>query len=113
MRHSVVTSARCTGICATVPCIFCREMCDCAIHNQTTNDMMRPIQLQYWERLHELINVNATYDNDDGFTVVLQPHFRDQDAPRTVRTTTMTASPSCCSPTSGIRTHPERYVRQR
>ena len=65
-------------------------MCDCAVYNQTVNDMMRPVQRQYWERLHELINVNGTYDNDDSFTVVLHPHYRDAAPPLTVHTRDVT-----------------------
>ena len=61
-----------------------REFCDCAVYNDTVKSLMRPIQYSYWEAMDELINVNGTYDGDDNFTVVLQPHMRDMIPPKTV-----------------------------
>ena len=66
-----------------MPCV-CREMCDCAVYNDTVTSMMRPVQLEYWRLLDELININGTYDGLQDFTVVLHPHFRDSEPPRTV-----------------------------
>jgi phospholipase B1 len=63
---------------------FCRNLhrsaCGCAIDPEDP-DLIPRTQMGYWELLEEWINVNGTYDDLDDFTVVIQPHMRDQEAP--------------------------------
>ena len=40
-------------------------------------DTIRQIQLEYYDKLKELVD-SRRYDTRDDFTVVLQPHMRDQ-----------------------------------
>lgn len=58
-------------------CDFMHEQfCDCVMHEDSRGEM-REVQLGYWYGLKSLID-GGRYDTDDDFTVVLQPHLRDQ-----------------------------------
>ena len=59
-------------------------MCSCAVHNDSTREILRNTQMEYWRLVDELINVDGAYDGDDSFTVVNQPHMRDLRPPLTV-----------------------------
>lgn len=52
--------------------------------NPSDPDEIREVQFEYWRLLDEWINVDGAYDDYDDFTVVIQPHMRDQDAPHAV-----------------------------
>jgi phospholipase B1 len=49
--------------------------CVCAF-NETTREMLRPVQLEYYEQLVDMVE-SGRYDTRDDFTVVIQPHQRD------------------------------------
>ncbi|KAK2180581.1 hypothetical protein NP493_437g04011 [Ridgeia piscesae] len=64
--------------------IFCSilqtKMCECALDHNTRPEL-RPVQLQYYEALKELIEDSGRYDQKEDFTVVLQPFMRDMALP--------------------------------
>ena len=62
----------------------CRKMCECALDHNTRPEL-RPVQLQYYEALKELIEDSGRYDQKEDFTVVLQPFMRDMALPLDVR----------------------------
>lgn len=49
-----------------------------------TRQELRPLQLQYYEALKQLIEESGRYDQKDDFTVVLQPFMRDWRPPQDV-----------------------------
>jgi phospholipase B1 len=51
--------------------------CACPSNNITSRSEMRRLQLEIFDKIEELINTGK-YDSRDDFTVVLQPHLRDQ-----------------------------------
>ena len=59
-------------------------MCECALDHNTRPEL-RPVQLQYYEALKELIEDSGRYDQKEDFTVVLQPFMRDMALPLDVR----------------------------
>ena len=63
---------------------LCRRMCECALNSGTRKEL-RPLQLQYYQALKQLIEESGRYDTKDDFTVVLQPFMRDMRLPRDVR----------------------------
>ncbi|KAI0237112.1 Phospholipase B1, membrane-associated [Lamellibrachia satsuma] len=61
--------------------ILQERMCECAL-NSGTRQELRPLQLQYYQALKQLIEESGRYDTKDDFTVVLQPFMRDMRLPR-------------------------------
>ena len=62
-------------------------MCECALLSETRREL-RPLQVQYYEALKQLIEESGRYDQKDDFTVVLQPFMRDWRPPMNVRSAT-------------------------
>ncbi|KAI0237111.1 Phospholipase B1, membrane-associated [Lamellibrachia satsuma] len=61
--------------------IMQERMCECAMTSGTRQEL-RPLQLQYYEALKQLIEESGRYDQKDDFTVVLQPFMRDWRPPQ-------------------------------
>ena len=59
---------------APITFLFHSTFCDCSV---TMPDRLRQIQLEYYDKLKELVD-SRRYDTRTDFTVVLQPHMRDQ-----------------------------------
>ncbi|KAK2194108.1 hypothetical protein NP493_2g07027 [Ridgeia piscesae] len=57
------------------------KFCHCALDGATRGEL-RPVQLQYYEALKQLIEVSGRYDQKEDFTVVLQPFMRDWLPPK-------------------------------
>ena len=69
-----------------VRCVYDRTACSCAIDPPPEQEgEIREVQFAYWELLDQWINVDGAFDEFDDFTVVIQPHLRDQEAPYDVR----------------------------
>jgi len=63
--------------------LCCSKFCHCALDGATRGEL-RPVQLQYYEALKQLIEVSGRYDQKEDFTVVLQPFMRDWLPPKDV-----------------------------
>ncbi|KAI0237110.1 Phospholipase B1, membrane-associated [Lamellibrachia satsuma] len=57
------------------------KFCHCALDGETRQEL-RPVQLQYYEALKQLIEESGRYDQKDDFSVVLQPFMRDWLPPK-------------------------------
>ena len=63
--------------------VCCSKFCHCALDGETRQEL-RPVQLQYYEALKQLIEESGRYDQKDDFSVVLQPFMRDWLPPKDV-----------------------------